>query len=370
MTTYQGERVEVVFHTDFLTGQESAALFQHLEANVPWAAVITPGRRVNQNYGEKGVSYKLVFGPRVIERKVLPWGPESGSPGTVLWAIKERLTALTGAPYNYVVVQRYPSGKVGIKAHRDKEMRKGTDISGISLGATRTLTLSPPRYNQRDTTPLQISLTPGSLYILKPPTNDHWTHSIEKEPQVTGVRISLTYRYAEPPLPILPSLEMSELLSLVPIEEILTYHPEVTRAGVIPYSEVGSEVYWLMGVSPTGRLSDFGGGCRPSKGEIAVNCLLRETHEESSGLVTEPVRQSIGAGRGLIVWKARSRAGPPYRYLLFAPIVYYDYSTLFRPNSEVVRLIWVRQSEAINPQTDIQIFHSPLHQYIRRLRRL
>ena len=368
-TSCRKERFQVDFYSSFLTPDEAEALYNHLEQTVVWSNQITPGRRVNQNYGDAGISYKLVFGPKVVVRKVILWGPDSGVPGAVLWAIKERLTTLTGSPYNYVVIQRYPNGKVGIAPHRDKEIGSGTDISGVSLGYPRTLTLTPPRYNQVDTLPLKLSLGSGSLYVLKPPTNDHWAHSIEKDPEILWPRISLTYRYQDPPLPLTSALP-KDLVALVPLDDLVSYHPQVKRAGVIPYAVLNMEIVWILGVSPLGRLSDFGGGCNSSRGETALECILRETDEESSGLLTEPIRQSIENRQGLIVWRSRSRVGPPYRYILFAPIPYYDYMLNFKPNSEVTRLVWVRQTEALDPRTRIEVFHTPLHQYIRQLRRL
>lgn len=368
MQTHRKERLQVDFYPSFLSPEETEALFRHLERNVTWTNTITESRRVNQNYGEPGVAYQITVGykrkngPVTIRREVQPWGPETGAPGAVLWAIKERLVALTGSQYNYVVVQRYPNGRVGINPHRDKEMAPGTDICGISLGSTRTLTLSPPNWVRES--PLQLSLIPGSLYVLKPPTNDHWAHSIEKDASIDQPRISLTFRYIEKPLPIVQ--QMTEFLALVSIDELFQHHPQVKRAGVIPYAIHQNEIFWLMGRSPLGRLGDFGGGCQD---ETPLGCLLRETEEESSGVLTQLIQDAIGRRSDLILWRSRSRTGPPYRYLLFAPIPYQDYTPSFRPNPEVQTLVWIRQTEAIDPRIDLNIFQTSLHQLLRQLRK-
>jgi alkylated DNA repair dioxygenase AlkB len=73
-------------------------------------------------------------------------------------------------------------------------MRRDSAISGVSLGATRILKMTPPKYNKKDTEPIFITLNPGSLYVFKPPTNNHWSHCIEKDYNVKNARISLTYR--------------------------------------------------------------------------------------------------------------------------------------------------------------------------------
>lgn len=187
VTSYKKERLHLDFYPHLLT-EEAEELFQFLEKNVPWTSKITPGKRVNQNYGDEGMSYKLRFGEKVIERKVLPW-----SDLPLLLTLRERISKVTGAEYNYCVIQRYPNGNVGINPHRDREMKPNTDIAGLSLGSTRILTMTPPRYS-KDQTPLHIPLPPGSLYVLKPPTNQHWAHSIEKEQDIRDPRISLTFR--------------------------------------------------------------------------------------------------------------------------------------------------------------------------------
>ena len=94
---------------------------------------------------------------------------------------------ITNEKYNICVIQRYPSGKVGIKKHRDKEMKLGTTISGLSLGATRKLKLE---YYDKN---IEKDLLSGSLYVLNPPTNSYYTHCIEKD-STTEPRISLTFR--------------------------------------------------------------------------------------------------------------------------------------------------------------------------------
>lgn len=184
---YQGENFHLHFDTNFLSVSDAESLFLYLEQNVEWNNAITPGKRVNQTYGDDGVSYELIFKEKTIRRHAKPWLP-------ILKYIRDKLTDITGSRYNYCVVQRYPNGRVGISPHKDREMEPNCDIVGISLGSTRTLTLTPPYYNRINKTPVTVILNPGSMYILKPPTNRHWMHSIEKDVSINSPRISITYR--------------------------------------------------------------------------------------------------------------------------------------------------------------------------------
>lgn len=90
---------------------------------------------------------------------------------------------------NVCAIQKYPSGRVGINPHRDKEMTSGTMICGLSLGQTRVLEFSkwqsPPF--------ISIPLESHSLYLMMPPTNEYFAHSIKKDAS-KNARISLTFR--------------------------------------------------------------------------------------------------------------------------------------------------------------------------------
>lgn len=183
------ERLNIDFHPQFLSEEKAEEAFKILEKRVPWSNLITQNHRVNQNYGDDGLKYVVKIKDKEIHRVCRPWKEQP-----ILQEIKESLEKTTGVTYNYCVVQRYPSGKVGINPHRDKEMKKGSLIAGISLGVTRKLCMIPPTWNQKDKGAVEFELNAGSLYVLKPPTNDHWQHSIERDATVKGVRISLTFR--------------------------------------------------------------------------------------------------------------------------------------------------------------------------------
>jgi alkylated DNA repair dioxygenase AlkB len=188
---YKDNGLCIEFFPTFLSTEESSKLYS-IMINLFKDHISTgKNRRTNKTFGDDGVSYTVNFKNGSVTRVAKPW---SDSP--ILLIYRDKLVKLTGKKYNYVVIQFYPSGKVGIKPHKDKEMTPGTDIAGISIGAIRTLTLTPSSY-LRGSTELSIELTDGSLYILKSPTNDHWTHSIPLSDDEFGIRFSLTYRYID-----------------------------------------------------------------------------------------------------------------------------------------------------------------------------
>ena len=186
------DRLNIEFYENFLPSNQAFEIYDIIEKQFSCNSLLYQKKRSKLVYGDLGLIYEVKFGGyggrplKVAQYPTLSW-----SQLPLLTEIKNNISELTGENYNFCVIQRYPNGQVGINPHRDKEMVKGTQICGLSLGSARQLTMAPPRYIKEN--PIQLTLRSGSLYILKPPTNDYWTHCIEKDESVTP-RISLTFR--------------------------------------------------------------------------------------------------------------------------------------------------------------------------------
>src|SRR3989338_8052202 len=99
---------------------------------------------------------------KTFTRDTVQWDP-------VIKSIKNNLENFIDEKFTVCVLQKYKHGNIGIKPHRDKEMKKGTIICGLSVGETRTLTVAGGN------------------------KNDYWSHSIEKD-STKNVRYSATFR--------------------------------------------------------------------------------------------------------------------------------------------------------------------------------
>jgi alkylated DNA repair dioxygenase AlkB len=149
-----------------------------------------PHKRINLTYGNAGFVYTLTFKDRrnggkiIIERPAIPWDD-----CRLMVEVRDRVASYLGLKLEFCVLQRYVDGTIWIQPHRDTEMPPGTTICGLSLGATRTLEMSRAGFEN-----IRIPLPAGSMYVLRPPTNDVWKHCILKEPHVKDVRLSLTFR--------------------------------------------------------------------------------------------------------------------------------------------------------------------------------
>lgn len=150
-------------------------------------------KRHSKSYGNKGLVYNVDLPDysnnrkRIkIARPVISWQDFLTND---LIDIKEKIKKLYNDDINSCVIQYYINGKIGISPHSDREMLMGTSIYGLSLGATRKLTML--RYNQE---PFYLPLEHNSLYILRPPTNTYWKHCIPKQVKIKESRFSLTFR--------------------------------------------------------------------------------------------------------------------------------------------------------------------------------
>ncbi|QRR00549.1 alpha-ketoglutarate-dependent dioxygenase AlkB family protein [Dyadobacter sandarakinus] len=177
------------FYPDFLPGNESTVLLEHLAATVPWMQkrimmygkeLLTP--RLTAWYGDSGKSYAF-SGSRFDP---LPWTPE-------LFALKEKIEARTSLTFNSVLLNYYRDGNDSVAWHGDneKELGQNPNIASLSLGQARQF-----EFRSRDDHAARyaLRLESGSLLIMKGDLQHKWEHRIPKSKSDSGRRINLTFR--------------------------------------------------------------------------------------------------------------------------------------------------------------------------------
>lgn len=185
LTTYKSSTLNLEYYENFLSEEDASDAYDIIENNIEWGKS-KDRKRLNMTFGDEGLTYKIVWYGKTTYRKTIDWKKLP-----VLLDIKNKVEEMTSEQYNICVVQRYPNGNIGINPHRDREMKEGTTICGISLGQERILNMS------RNENSIDIPLKNGSMYVFNPPTNDYWAHSIKKD-KSKKPRISLTFRnYAD-----------------------------------------------------------------------------------------------------------------------------------------------------------------------------
>ncbi len=155
---------------------EHGALFRHLQSTVRWRTRY--GTRESITWGE---SYHL----RKQTRTRHPW-PDFLRP--LAQAVGNRFGFLP----NNCVANHYPDGSHSIGFHSDQgmEMRDGTGVVIISLGAVRHMVL---RRIDAPAIRYHYALEPGSAFHMDDSSQTVWQHGILPEPG-TGPRIGLSFR--------------------------------------------------------------------------------------------------------------------------------------------------------------------------------
>jgi len=168
---------------------EAAQLFDELRCGIDWrqeAILIFGQRRLVPRlvawHGDPGASY--VYSG--VDHAPQPWTQP-------LERARDRVSALTGATFNAVLLNLYRDGRDGMGWHADDEPELGLDpvIASVSLGATRRFCL---RHRRRRDLKVELPLPHGSLLCLRGPTQHHWLHALPKTRQPVGERINLTFR--------------------------------------------------------------------------------------------------------------------------------------------------------------------------------
>jgi alkylated DNA repair dioxygenase AlkB len=169
---------------------EAAQLFTELRQTVDWQqeSILMFGRRVPVPrlvawHGDPGTIYTYSG----ALHQPLPWTPP-------LARIRDRVSELSSARFNAVLLNLYRDGRDGMGWHADDEAELGRDpvIASVSLGATRRFCL---RHRKRRNLKLDLPLAHGSLLCMAGATQHHWVHALPKTRAAVGERINLTFRF-------------------------------------------------------------------------------------------------------------------------------------------------------------------------------
>lgn len=162
---------------------ETHSLYDHLMSEMGFD--ITKQRRQKKIYGCIK-HYCITYRGQSIQTPVIHWDAIP-----VIRNMAEHISLhYTHMPIHTVTVHFYPTGNIGIKPHRDKEMLSNSIIASVSLGATRVM-----RFERNKGAHVHdFALTDGSLCLIMPPTNDVWLHSIPLDASCKKSRMSIIFR--------------------------------------------------------------------------------------------------------------------------------------------------------------------------------
>jgi alkylated DNA repair dioxygenase AlkB len=170
------------FNVDYYEDFEDAKKYDELYTLGNKHKKLSKSVRTAVLLGNPGIIYEVTYRGKTSQREVIDW-----SDIPLITEIRDKIIKTTDMTPTVCIFQWYPKGNVVIDAHKDKEMKPGTKIAGVSFGVEKTMSFSNGKGS------ISVSLKPGSLYVMNPPTNDVWTHAILRS-ETTESRISLTFR--------------------------------------------------------------------------------------------------------------------------------------------------------------------------------
>jgi len=148
-----------------------------------------------------------LFGNTHLQPRLICW---MGDPGCTyaysgkrhepeLWhplvrALRSKTEAMTGAHFNSVLLNYYRDGQDSMGYHADDEPELGKHpiIASLSFGAQRIMHFR--NRHDRSITTQKITLTDGSLLVMRGACQAHWKHAIPKTRKAIGPRVNLTFR--------------------------------------------------------------------------------------------------------------------------------------------------------------------------------
>ena len=184
----RGYRVRQV--SKYLTPEESKLLMHEIdktdelreETVVMFGKNLVVPRRTAAYATDQNLSYRYAGKTMSAKR----------APPSILQLL-EKLKKDTKEEYNFVLVQEYKDGNVGIGWHADDErdIFPNSTIASISLGATRDFQL---RENEHGSEICTVPLESGSLLTMEGTCQKFTKHCVPKRARQRGRRINLTFR--------------------------------------------------------------------------------------------------------------------------------------------------------------------------------
>lgn len=185
------EGLDLLLLPQWLKAEESGVLFEVFQKSLLWeqSEITVYGKRhriprLNAWYGDPGTDYSY-SGTRL---PLNCWTPE-------LLLIRQRLATELNLTMNSLLANLYRHGQDGVGWHADDEPELGElpVIACLSLGQARSFNLRPRI--RGITEPLSLTLTDGSLLIMRGRTQHDWLHAVPKTSRQVLPRISLTFRH-------------------------------------------------------------------------------------------------------------------------------------------------------------------------------
>lgn len=168
--------------------EEATELFTVLQQSLDWRhddirmfGKIMKVPRLQAWYSDNGLTYR--YSNMTLASK--PWT-------ATLAILKKRISDYCQHDFNAVLANLYRDQHDSVSWHSDDEVELGNMpiIASLSLGAARDFQLKHIDNKEK----LTLSLSTGSLLIMRGDTQRYWQHCVPKRAKEIEARINLTFR--------------------------------------------------------------------------------------------------------------------------------------------------------------------------------
>lgn len=179
---------DIEYYPGFIPAQLALDYYNQLKQNLSWRednilmfGKLMPIPRLQAWYGDVGIDYTYSN----LTLSTIIWTP-------LLAKLRNKVSEHCRCQFNAVLANQYRDQRDSVGWHSDDEPELGTNpvIASLSFGGERDFQL---RHNQSKQK-LNLSLTPGSLLVMKGTTQSFWQHCIPKRTRKMPPRINLTFR--------------------------------------------------------------------------------------------------------------------------------------------------------------------------------
>ncbi len=180
---------ELEYWAEFVAEDEASRLLHKLLQTVDWqtetiriAGVERLVPRLTAWYGDENASYSYSG----VLHHPIAWTDQ-------LLKLKQRMEEVCRCNFNSALLNLYRDGRDSVAWHSDDEPELGVQpiIASLSFGAPRSFQL---KHKKERHLRHKLTLTSGSLLVMRGDTQKYWSHQVPKEPAVSEPRINITFR--------------------------------------------------------------------------------------------------------------------------------------------------------------------------------
>ena len=179
---------DIYYIENFYLKDEAETIFQDLKQNLAWRhddikifGKVMKIPRLQAWYGDNHLRYSYSN----ITLIAKPWSER-------LLEIKAKVSGYCQQDFNAVLANLYRNQNDSVGWHSDNEPELGNmpTIASLSFGAEREFQLKHIITKEK----VNLTLTSGSLLIMKGETQHYWQHCIPKRTRAITSRVNLTFR--------------------------------------------------------------------------------------------------------------------------------------------------------------------------------